>query len=202
LSCSTPANPNKKTKNTEIIMQNKNILLIALAVAFILLLPLLAMQFSDNVAWTPFDFAVAGSLLFGTGLAYELIARKSGSIAYRAAVGVALAAALLLIWINLAVGILGSEDNPANLMYIGVLAVFIIASLIARFRPHAMTRALLATALVHTLVTVIALIAGMHKIPGSSVLEIVALNGFFVALWAGSALLFWRAHATQDRLLA
>jgi hypothetical protein len=183
-------------------MQNKNILLIALAVAFILLLPLLAMQFSDNVAWTPFDFAVAGSLLFGTGLAYELIARKSGSIAYRAAVGVALAAALLLIWINLAVGILGSEDNPANLMYIGVLAVFIIASLIARFRPHAMTRALLATALVHTLVTVIALIAGMHKIPGSSVLEIVALNGFFVALWAGSALLFWRAHATQDRLLA
>jgi hypothetical protein len=190
-----------KIKSTEIIMQNKNILLIALAVAFILLLPLLAMQFTDEVAWTPFDFAVAGALLFGTGVAYELIARKSGVIAFRAAAGVALAAALLLIWINLAVGILGSEDNPANLMYIGVLAVFILAALVTRFQPHAMARALLATALVQALVTAIALIAGMHRLPGSSVVEIVALNGFFIALWAGSALLFRRAHATQDRLL-
>ena len=41
-----------KTKSTNIIMQNKNIILIALAVAFILLLPLLAMQFTDEVAWS------------------------------------------------------------------------------------------------------------------------------------------------------
>jgi hypothetical protein len=190
-----------KIKSTEIIMQNKNILLIALVVAFILLLPLLVMQFTDEVAWTPFDSAVAGVLLFTTGLAYELISWKSGIIAYRAAVGVALAAALLLIWINLAVGILGSEDNPANLMYIGVLAVFILAALVARLRPRGMARALLATALVQALVTVIALIAGMHKVPGSSVVEIVVLNGFFVALWAGSALLFWRANATLIRRL-
>jgi hypothetical protein len=182
-------------------MKNKNILLIALAVAFILLLPLVAMQFSDEVTWTLFDFAVAGALLFGTGLAYELIARKSGISAYRAAVGAALAAALLLIWINLAVGFIGSEDNPANLMYIGVLAVVFIGALIARFRPHGMDRALFATALVQALVTVIALIAGMHKVPGSSVYEIVGLNGFFVALWVGSAWLFRRAGATLNQRL-
>ena len=35
----------------------------------------------------------------------------------------AIVAAFLLIWINLAVGINGSEDNPANLMYGGVLTV-------------------------------------------------------------------------------
>ena len=109
-------------------MKIKNILLIALAVGFILLLVWLAMQITDEVAWNMADFVIAGALLFGTGLAYELVARKVDSIAYRAAVGVALAAALLLVWMNLAVGIIGSEDNPANLMYIGVLAVLIIGS--------------------------------------------------------------------------
>ncbi|MFQ5675342.1 MAG: hypothetical protein ACE5G1_05545, partial [bacterium] len=92
---------------------------IVLAAAFILLLPLLAMQITDEVVWDLADFAVAGALLVGTGLMYELTARKAGNIAYRAAVGFTLAAALLIVWINLAVGIIGTEDNPANLMYIG-----------------------------------------------------------------------------------
>ena len=135
------------------------------------------------------DFVVAGALLFGTGLAYELVARKAGSIAYRAAVGVALAAALLLVWMNLAVGIIGSEDNPANLMYIGVLAVVIIGALIAHFRPQGMARALFATALAQALVAVIALIAEKDL----AVFQLLMVNGFFVALWVGSALLFRRA---------
>jgi hypothetical protein len=186
-----------KTKNTNIIMQNKNILLIALVVAFLLLLPLLAMQISDEVAWDMADFAVAGALLFGTGLAYELLARKADSLAYRAAVGVALAAALLLVWMNLAVGIIGSENNPANLMYIGVLAVGIIGALIARFRPSGMAGALFATALAQALVTVIALMAENYR----DAFEILILNGFFVALWVGSALLFRRANTTLNRRL-
>jgi hypothetical protein len=178
-------------------MQNKNIILIALAVAFILLLPLLAMQITDEVAWDMADFAVAGALLFGTGLAYELVARKSGMISYRAAVGVALSAALLLVWMNLAVGIIGSEDNSANLMYIGVLAVLIIGAVIAHLRPHGMARALFATALAQAFVTVIALFAEKQL----AVLEILLLNGFFVALWVGSALLFRRADAALNRRL-
>ena len=95
-------------------MKNKNIIRIALVTAFILLMPLVAMQFSAEVDWNLFDFVVAGTLLFGSGLTYELIASKAGNTAYRAAVGVAVAAALLLVWINLAVGIIGSEDNPVN----------------------------------------------------------------------------------------
>ena len=84
----------------------------------------------------------------------------TGNSAYRAAVGVALAAAFILVWVNLAVGIIGSEDNPANVMYGGVLAVGIIGAIIARFQPHGMARALVATALAQALVAVIALIAG------------------------------------------
>ena len=178
---------------TFIMMQNKNIIRIALATAFILLLPLLAMQITDEVVWDLADFAVAGALLVGTGLMYELAARKTGNIAYRVAVGVTLAAAFILVWVNLAVGLIGAEDELANLMYIGVLAVGIMGAIIARSRPHGMARALFATALAQTLVTVIALVAGMHRYPGSSVPEILILNVFFVGMWVGSALLFRNA---------
>ena len=116
--------------------------------------------------------------------------------AYRAAVGVALAAAFLLVWINLAVGVIGDSGDLANLMYIGVLAIGIIGAIIARFRPPGMARALFATALAQALVAVIALIFGLGS-PWSPPAEILALNGFFVALFVGSALLF--RHAGRER---
>ena len=77
------------------------------------MVPLIAMQFTDEVVWTLGDFVVAAVLLMGTGVSYEFLARKAGSVAYRSAVGLALAAALFLVWMNLAVGIIGSEDNPS-----------------------------------------------------------------------------------------
>ena len=129
------------------------------ATPLILLLHLLAMQVTDEVVWSAADFAFAGALLVGAGLTYELAARKAGNIAYRAAVGVAGAAALLLVWLSLGVGIIGRDGDPANLMYFGVLAVGIIGALIARFRPRGMARALFATALAR-LVSVFALTAG------------------------------------------
>ena len=81
-------------------------------------------------------------------------------------------------------------------MYIGVLAVGIIGAIIARFRPHGMARALFATALAQGLVSVIALTIPLGS-PGSPPLEILALNGFFLALFAGSALLFRYAAREQ-----
>jgi hypothetical protein len=101
--------------------------------------------------WTETDFAFAGALIVGTGVTFELAARMTNNNAYRAAVGVALAAAFLLIWINAAVGIIGSEDNPANLMYGGVLAVGTIGAVIARFEPDGMARALFVIALAQAL---------------------------------------------------
>lgn len=160
--------------------------------AFILLLPLAAMQLTDEVNWGVGDFALAGALLFGAGLTYELAVRKTGNIAYRTAVALAVAAAFILIWVNGAVGIIGSEDEAANLMYFGVLGIGIIGALIARFRPHGMAHAMFATALAQALVAVIALIAGLGY-PWSGPLEILGLTGFFVALFAGSALLFRKA---------
>ena len=104
------------------------------------------MQVTDEVIWDLADFAFAGALVVGVGVTYELAAKMTGNTACRAAVGVALAAAFILIWMNLAIGIIGAEDNPANLMYGGVLAVAIIGAVIGRFQPAGMARALSTTA--------------------------------------------------------
>ena len=170
---------------------------IVLAAASILLVPLLAMQITDAVVWDLADFAVAGALLVGTGLMFRMAARKAGNNAYRAAVGVALAAAFILVWLVGAVGVIGEDGDRADLMYGGVLAVGIIGAVIARFRPQGMARALLATALAQALVAAIALIAGKHQAPISSVHEIVGLNAIFVALFIGSAWLFRHAPRRQ-----
>jgi hypothetical protein len=192
-----------KENITFIIMQNitKRLSVWAIVAALLLMVPFLAMQFHarlpdpggspEEVAWTLSGFIFAGVLLFCTGLTYELVARKAVNMAYQAAVGVALAAALLLVWISGAVGIIGTEDNPANLMYGGVLVVGIIGAIIARFKPHGMARALFAMALAQALVPVIALIIGKRQ--GTSVEVLFGLSAFFVMLWVGSALLFRRA---------
>ena len=121
----------------------------------------------------------------------------TGRHARQSAVGLALATAFILVWLIGAVGVIGAEGDLFDLMYFGVLAVGIIGAIIARFQPHGMARALFATALAQALVAVIALIAGMHRYPGSSVSEILILNGFFVALFLGSARLF--RNAARER---
>jgi hypothetical protein len=161
--------------------------------AVLLLLPLAAMQFTDEMDWDETDFIVMGAMLFGACGTYELAARVTGNIAYRAAVGVAVVAAFVLIWMNLAVGIIGSEDNPANLMYAGVLAVALIGSLMARFRPHGMALTLATTAFAQTLAGAIALMAGWGSTGENWPQVIVVLTAFFTALWLLSAWLFWRA---------
>lgn len=155
------------------------------AAAVLLLLPLVAMQFTDEVNWSGADFVVFGALLACVGGAFELAARTTRSTAYRAAVGVALLTAFILVWANGAVGIIGAEDNPANLMFGGVLAVGFVGSAVARFRPRGMARVLVATALAQTLVAVIAAVAGWGDIAVATV--------FFGALWLASAWLFRRA---------
>ena len=189
---------------TVALMQNitRRLMVWAVVVALVLFIPLVAMQFTSEVNWTLSDFVFAGVLLFGTGLTYELVARKAGGIAYRAAVGVALGAAFLLVWINAAVGIIGNEDNPANLMYFGVLAVLSIGIAMARLRPRGMVRALFATALAQMLVPVIALIAwrpSLDDAPG--ILGVFMLNAFFVMLFVVSAFLFRRAAQEDNRCL-
>ena len=163
--------------------------------AGLLLVPAVAMQLGvDGWDWNAFDFVVMGALLAAACGTYELAAWMSGNRAYRAAVGVAVVAAFLMAWVSLAVGIIGPEDNPLNLMYVGVYAVGFIGALVARYRARDMVRALLATAAVQALVAAVATVAAFTGgYGGIDVLRQLALNGFFVAMWLVSALLLHRA---------
>lgn len=154
----------------------------------LLLLPLVAMQVTTEVDWDGTDFIVFAFMLAVACGTYELATRLSGSSAYRSAVGLATAAAFILGWMNLAVGIIGTEENPLNLMYGGVLAVGIAGAVIARFRPDGMARAMVAVSLAQVLVAIAAQIAGYFT---------WVLTAAFVALWLGSAFLFRKAAREQ-----
>lgn len=159
--------------------------------AALMLLPLFAMRVMDGMIWDPGDFVFLGILLIGVGAAFELAARVSQRRAYLVAVGIALAASFLSIWINLAVGIIGSEDNPANLIYAGVIAVALVGAVVARLRPLGMAGAMVAAAIAQALAFVFALVAGLGFTGPITV--------FFVTLWLLSAWLFRRAAAHKER---
>jgi hypothetical protein len=171
---------------------------LAAVTAAVLLTPLIAMQYTKEVNWTASDFAFAGGLVLGVGLLYELAARASGTLAQRAGAGLALAAAFLLIWVNGAVGIIGSERNDANLMYGAVLAAGVVGALVARFRPAGMARAMLLTGLAQAGVGAIAVAGGLGAEDPNWPFDTIGATGLFTVLWLASAWLFGRAAARAE----
>lgn len=143
--------------------------------------------------WDVLDFVAFIALLGGVGVTYTLAARSSGNSAYRFAVGIALAAAFLLVWVNAGVGIIGNEQLDANMMYFGVLAIGLIGAAIARFRSYGMARALFATAFAQALVGTVALVGRFGSTEPSWPWDVLALTGFFATLWLLSAWLFRKA---------
>jgi hypothetical protein len=90
------------------IMKFNRLTLFFIVCAFLLLIPLIAMQFTDEVNWTLFDFVVMGILLSGTSLICELVLRKVKTTANRIILCIVILLAFFLIWAELAVGIFGS----------------------------------------------------------------------------------------------
>ena len=153
------------------------------------LLPLVAMQFTDEVNWTTFDFVFcAGMLLVACG-AYEVVSRMSPNRAYRAGVGVAVVTGFLVVWANAAVGMIGSEDNAYNLLFLAALVAGAAGALLSWFRPAGMAWSLYATAAIHAAVSLVALAAGWD--PRGAVLSLC-----FVLPWLFSAGLF--RHAARE----
>ena len=180
-------------------LQTKRWIGILLAVALLLLIPLIAMQFSDEVQWTLFDFVLMGAVLLSVAFAYEFIARRSDQTVYRIAFGVGLAGAFFLFWVNAAVGIIGNEDQPANLLYAAVFGVGFIGSLLAGFKPRGMARTLFAAAAVQLLVPVAALLIWAPPATSWSpgVVRVFLLNACFAMVFALSGFLFRRADADR-----
>lgn len=160
-------------------------------VAILLLLPAIAMQFTDEVQWTAGDFLFAAVLLGGTGLLVELVVRRSGDIAYRAGALVALLGIFLLGWSNAAVGFVGSGANVANILYMALIGLAFVLGCVVLFRARGMVGVMVTVAVAQALITVVAFAQGLVRAEETTV--IVAINGFFIALWTAAALLFKKA---------
>lgn len=157
--------------------------------ATLLAAPLIAMQFEGSgVNWDPTDFAFAAIMFAIVGGLFELGARASKSLAYRAAVVLAVACGFLQIWINLAVGIIGNEENAANITYFVVVLLAVCTAAVARGEARLMARAMVVTLAIQ------ALFCAVHLIEGHFT---VVIDLFFVALWLLSSRLFARAANEQ-----
>lgn len=167
------------------------------AAAVLLLLPAIAMRFTTEVDWTGSDFVVMGVMLATACGIYELGVWLSGDTAYRAAFGIAALAGFLTVWVNLAVGMIGSEGNPLNLMFGGVLLVAALGSLLALFRARGMAWAMGATAVAQLLAAAVALAVGLSagtgEQAGPPLAREVLLTACFAVPWLASAMLFRKA---------
>lgn len=83
----------------------RSVLRVLLGTGAILLVPLLAMQFTSEVNWTGFDFVVAAILLAGTGFALELAVSRFADMKQRMLGVAAIALVFVYVWAELAVGI-------------------------------------------------------------------------------------------------
>lgn len=155
--------------------------------AALLLAAAVATRVSDEMKWDSADFILVGLMLAAACGIWELAMNKTRNWSYAAAAIVAAGTGFLLFVVNGAVGILGSEDNPVNLLYFGVLALALGGAIIVRFQAEGMARAMAVTAGAQVLTGLL----GVILYP--DVKGFLVGTAMFVPLWLGSAWLFHRA---------
>jgi len=150
----------------------------------ILLLPLVAMRFGDEVNWTESDFIFAGIMIGGTGALFELTVRMSRNHAYRAGVGFALAASFLTVWATGAVGMIGDEGDPYNLLFIAVIGLALAGAIVTGFKAQGMAMTMATAATAQVIISVIGMSADLRG---------GIFSACFGGIWLISAALFWKA---------
>ena len=169
------------------------------AAVLLLAAPFVAMQFhAEGVDWSLSDFIVMGVMLGTVGGLIEFAVRISPNPWYRRAVGAGMLGAFLLVWANLAVGIVGSEHNPNNQLFFVALLMAVAGAIGARFRAAGMARTILTTAIAVVIAFTMAELGQRDEPMVRPLVEAVGTS-IFVMLFLGSAWLFRRA-AAQERL--
>lgn len=151
--------------------------------------PWVAMQFTHEVAWTGSDFIVFGAMLLTACVAFEMATRVARVPSYLLASLIAIAAAFLLLWANLAVGIVDEPEHAANLLFLGVLAIGAIGSGLVRLQARGMACVLAAMAVAQMVAGGIAMRMDTQESPAF----VLAFTGLYVVAWLTSALLFRKA---------
>jgi protein-S-isoprenylcysteine O-methyltransferase Ste14 len=174
----------------------------ALITVLILLILLLCDHFVDGWNWPRGAFVVFGALIFCIGFTYQMVTRRKGALAYRAAVAIAFAAGFFLTWVNF---VQMADATPFAAIYFGVPIVGVIGAAAARLRPKGMARALFVTALAQAMVLAAALIFLITRNPQVTSWTPpewrgLGFNAFFDVLFAVSALLFQKAGRREFAL--
>lgn len=167
----------------------------------LLMLPLIAMQFTDEVDWDLPDFIIMGALMGMVGGGIELAVKLSKNIRYRVAAVISLTAGFLLMWVNMAVGIIGDGDLPMDLPYFLVMLGGVVGIVASRFRPAglALTLYLMVAALVLIALAVIVTDSLPMYTTGK---DLLGITGFFATLFMVSALLFQQAARDECEQVA
>jgi hypothetical protein len=151
----------------------------------VLALPAVAMQFSKEMAWGPEDFAILGALLVLLCVTVELAARASSERYFLAGVVLASIGGFALIFINLAVGIIGGSEDPRNLLFYTIPALGFLGAIVGRFKSTVLVRLLMIMAAIQLSAAFLAPIDMMRIM--------IPFTGLFVGLWLSSAVLIRRA---------
>lgn len=157
------------------------------AAAALVLAPLVAMQFTNEVDWDETDFIFAAVIFGIVGGLIELAVRKSANWYFRFGSMFAVLAGFMVIWSNLAVGMIGNEDNPINLCFGAVLLIAITGSIISRFVGGILHQAMFAAGSLQATIGIFAGILGID--PRGGIFTIMLSAAWFI-----SCLLFRCAH--------
>jgi hypothetical protein len=156
----------------------------------IILTPLVAMQFTKEVNWDETDFIVA-TIIFGiVGGLIELAVRLSSNWFFRIGALFAVLAGFMLVWANLAIGLIGNEDNAVNLWFGAVLFIAIVGSIASRFRSSILPFAMFLAGALQVAIGIFAGILGSDMRGGK--FTIVLSVAWFMA-----SFFFW--YARQKR---
>ncbi len=118
-------------------------------------------------------------------------------LSYKFAVALALITAFILIWVNLAVGIIGSPDNNANLMFFAILLIGMLGAIKVRFQSIGMSYVMLLLSLSLILIAAIDMIFRLGFQGPIWPFDTIGASCLLALLWFGSALLFRRAAQIQ-----
>ena len=164
-------------------------------VAFLIALPAIAMASgAEGVDWGSEDFIAATILLGGSGLVVEGLVRVSRDWSYRIAAVLITFGTLFTLWSNLAVGIVGNEDNPFNIGYFLIVPLLILGTTLAGAKARGMAGVARTAAIFYVGMGIAAFASGQ----GDPAPFIIGIHALFVAIFAGAGFLFQQVARNAD----
>lgn len=158
-----------------------------LGAAALLLTPLVMMQFIPDWNWTVGSFLVAGTVIAGVLLLYELAERISDRRAYRIGSAIALGTSFLLVWSTLV------RDDSQGIGFFLVVMTASVGAFAGRFSADAMARTMLGVATMQALLGLaVATAPIVARVPGASTWYLM-YSGVFGLAWLIAAGSFYAA---------